>query len=226
MPSVKPSRKVPGAAENQAIGDPGTGMGKRIDRDGDGSRDELQEALRQLQRPRRPTAEKPTEEVKEAVRELAEQQRAAAERRPRPGRPARLTWAGIAFILIAVVVIAVILGRPEPPPPPATSAQEAVRGFWRSLIAGKYEAAAFYCSREIVDKYGSRKQAGERLKEQFGSNPPVRVVKIGEPEQLPDSSDLRVTYEVYLRSGTPRSGDAIVTDSGDPKVGYVIRAGL
>jgi hypothetical protein len=201
-------------------------MRRRIDLGGDGSQDDLEEALRQLQRPRKPTAEQPAAEVEEAVRELAEQQKvAAAAKKPRPRRPAWLTWGAVALVAVGAIGALFAFTRPEPPPPPAASAREAVSGFWRAMIAGKYEAAAFYCP-AMVDKYGSRKQAGERLKEQFGSNPPVRLAKIGEPEELPDSSDVRVSYELYLRSGTPRAGDAIVTYSGNPQVGYVIVAGL
>jgi Sec-independent protein translocase protein TatA len=197
-------------------------MPKRIDLDGGDSHDELEEALRQLQRPKR-TEARPREEVQEAVREIAEQQKAEAKaRKERVARPPWLIWALIGSVVLIAVVLAVILLRPEPLPPPAATAQEAVSGFWRSLIDGKYEAATVYYP-SMVDKYGSRKQAAEKLREHFGDNPPVRISKVGEPEQVPDSTDTRVSYEVYLRSGSPRGGDAIVSSEGG---GYVIVAGI
>jgi hypothetical protein len=207
-------------------------MPKRIDLDTNGgdTNDDLEKALRQLQRPQkrqpRSDAEKKQqtrEEVQDAVRELAQQQKVAAEaRKPRAPRPTWLIPVVIAAVALAGIIIAVIAFRPEPLPAPATTAQGAVSGFWRSLIDGKYEAATVYCP-SMVDKYGSRKQAAERLQETFGQNPPVRLSKVGDPEELPDSSDLRISYEIYLRSGTPRSGEAIVSANDGT---YAIVAGI
>jgi hypothetical protein len=199
-------------------------MPKRIDVGGEGSHDDLEEALRQLQRGRRPAAGRPREEVQEAVREIAEQQKAVATAR-RGGVPAWAKWAAI-IVVVAAVAVAVFLSlRKEPLPPPAASAPEAVTGFWQAVIGHKYEAATVYYP-SLVDKYGSLGQAAEGLKEHFGENPPVKLSRLGEPEQVPDSADVRISYEIYLRSGTPRSGDAIVTDTGDPQTGFVIVAGI
>jgi len=211
-------------------------MPKRIDLDGGDSHDELEEALRQLQRPQRrqrpsqpsdPSQPGPApetqEEVQDAVRELAAQQKAAAAaQKTRAPRPVWLIPVIVAAVVVIVAVAALPMLRPEPLPPPAITAQGAVSGFWQCLIEGKYEAATVYCP-SMVEKYGSRKQAAERLRETFGENPPVHLSKVGDPEQLPDSTDLRVSYEIYLRSGTPRSGDAIVASSG---TAYVIVAGI
>jgi hypothetical protein len=200
-------------------------MPKRIDLGGDDSEGGLEEALRQLQRPRRqPEAEQPQQQLQEAVREIAEQQKVAPRRGPSRA-PAWLKWVVLAVIVIGAIVAAVVFARPEPLPPPATSAKDAVVGFWKSVIAGNYQAATVYCP-DLIRKYGSRRQAANWLSEQFSSNPPVRLGRVGEPEQLPDSTDTRVSYQVYLRSGTPRTGDAIVSDTGDRKTGYVITAGL
>ena len=207
-------------------------MPKRIDLDSSGgdSNDDLEKALRELQRPqkRQPKSDAEDEqetraEVQDAVRKLAEQQKVAAEaRKPRAPRPAWLIPVLVAAVALVAIIVAVIVLKPEPLPPPATTAQGAVSGFWRALIDGKYEAATVYCP-SMVEKYGSRKQAAERLRETFGQNPPVQLSKVGDPEELPDSADLRISYEIYLRSGTPRNGEAIVaSDDG----AYVIVAGI
>ncbi len=200
-------------------------MPKRIDLDSDagGAGDELEEALRQLQRGAKPGPAKETrEEVRDAVREIAEQQKTMAEARKVRPRPRWLIWAIIGPVILIALIVAIVRFRPEPLPPPAATAQEAVSGFWRSLIDGKYEAATVYYP-SMVDKYGSRKQAAEKLREHFGENPPTRISKLGDAEEVPDTSDLRVSYEVYMRSGTPRTGDAIISSGPD---GYVIVAGI
>jgi len=203
-------------------------MRERIDLDNGDSRKDLEEALHQLQRPSRRSPEDPAYggQVQDALRELAEQQRAEKEAKGARvrARPSRLPWWVIAVLVAAGVVVAVLLVRPEPLPPPATSAQEAVTSFWQSLIDGKYEAATAYCP-SMVDKYGNRKQAAQRLREHFRNNPPVQVSKVGSPEQLPDSPNVSVRYEVYLRSGAVRTGDAIVSNS-EGAGGYVIVAGI
>lgn len=200
-------------------------MPKRIDLDDDAGGDggDLEEALRQLQRGAKPGPTKQTrEEVQDAVREIAVEQRKLAESRKVRPRPRWLIWAILGPVILIALIIAVVELKPEPLPPPAATAQEAVSGFWRSLIDGKYEAATVYYP-SMVDKYGSRKQAAEKLREHFADNPPVRISKLGEAEEVPDSSDLRISYEVYLRSGTPRTGDAIVTSGAQ---GYEIVAGI
>lgn len=207
-------------------------MPDRIDLD-DGSEGDLEEALRQLQRRSQPAKQEPEEkeaapraDLQEAVREIAAQQKAAAARKPRrPGAYLWMLWALLGATVVAGAVVAAIRLRPEPLPPPATSATAAVTGFWNAVIAGKYQAATVYCP-DLVQRYGSRKQAAERLKEQFSANPPVRLSQVGEPEPLPDSQDLRVSYQVDLRGGTPRTGDAIVRNTNDPAVGYIIVAGI
>jgi hypothetical protein len=200
-------------------------MPKRIDLDSDagGAGDELEEALRQLQQGAKPGPAKETrEEVRDAVREIAEQQKTMAEASKVRPRPRWLIWAIIGPIVLIVLITAILKFRPEPLPPPATTAQEAVSGFWRSLIDGKYEAATIYYP-SMVDKYGSRKQAAEKLREHFSENPPTRISKLGDAEEVPDTSDLRVSYEVYMRSGTPRTGDAIISSGPE---GYIIVAGI
>src|SRR5574340_1036492 len=122
-------------------------MPKRIDLDSDAGGDGggLEEALRQLQRGAKPGPTQETrEEVQDAVREIAVQQRTLAESRNAQPRPRLLLWAILGPILLVVLIVAVMKFKPEPLPPPAATAQEAVNGFWRSLIDGKYEAATVY----------------------------------------------------------------------------------
>jgi hypothetical protein len=114
---------------------------------------------------------------------------------------------------------------PEPLPPPAESATEAVEGFWKAIIAGKYQGATVYCP-SLVDKYGSREQAARYLKEQFQANPPMVVRNVELSETIPDSLDLIVTYEVIRRTGSPLTGQAVVMDTRDPERGYVILSGI
>jgi hypothetical protein len=75
----------------------------------------------------------------------------------------------------------------------------------------------------LVDKYGSRQQAAVYLRQNFEADPP-RNVTVGEAEPLPETEDLRVSYEVWRRSGRPRTGEFIVRHS-ESTGGYVIVAG-
>ena len=84
-----------------------------------------------------------------------------------------------------------------------------MRGFWAALVEENYEAATVHYP-ALVDRYGSRKQAALHLRDMFGSNPPIQVSSVGEPEALPESDDLRLSYEVFLRNGRPRTGEFIV----------------
>jgi hypothetical protein len=220
----------------------------RIDLGGDDSQDDLAEALRQLedqQQKRGAQAEpsaapedvseedaarrrareeqdaerqKSRDEVQgavEAIRERQVAERAAPRAR---GGPAR--WIARGAVGAALIAAAVLLLRPEPLPPPAATPQEAVEGFWQSMVGGHYRGATvFYPA--LVDKYGSRRQAALHLEQMFGDDPPVKV-SVGDPEELPDSGDLRVTYEVWRRSGRPRTGELIVRHSGSSATGYVI----
>ena len=188
---------------------------------GDESEEELADALRQLEeaarggrgRKRKPpgaeegpgeqSAEgaaadrKAREDVQEAVAEILEE-RAAAARRPR--RRARLgptaRWTLLGVVVVGLAAAGLMALRPRPLPPAATSAQEAVDGFWKALIAGDYEGATVYCPM-LIARYGSRKQAALVLRQYFGDNPPVTVHAVGEAEQLPDSDDLRVSCLLY-----------------------------
>jgi len=188
-------------------------------------RDELQEALRDLARQqRRAPSPTPGEEVAEAVERIAERQREERRRRP-PSRWARAKWPAMGVATLALVVVCVIVLWPEPLPPAAESATEAVEGFWRAIIGGRYEAATVYCP-SLVDRYGSRAQAARFLKGHFSSNPPTMVRNVTVSGTVPDSLDLIVDYEVIRRSGSPFSGQAVVTDTGDRKQGYVIVSGI
>ena len=219
----------------------------RMDLGGDDSQDELADALRQLEQQQRSPESEPAREpgetreefeerrkeehrrtrdgVQEAVEEIRER-REVAERRPRPGAGAGAVVRWVVIVTLAAVLIAaaVVKLRPTPLPEAADTAREAVEGFWSALIAGDYEGATVYYP-TLVDRYASRKQAAMRLQEYFGDNPPVNIRSVGEPEELPDSTDLRVSYEVILRSGRPRTGEFIVAYSGQRKTGYVIITG-
>jgi hypothetical protein len=119
-----------------------------------------------------------------------------------------------------LIAAAVILVRPEPLPPPAATPQAAVKGFWETMAHGHYEGATVYYP-ALVDTYGSRRQAALHLREMFGDDPPVKV-SVGDPEELPESGDLRISYEVWRRSGRPRTGEFIVRQSDSAAAGYVI----
>jgi len=222
----------------------------RIDLDGDDAQDDLAEALRQLERQQKKPAEggarRPSEqdlerrkqerereadhrrsrdEVQGAVAAIRERQIAQERAVPsRRARPSLARWIVLGIIALAVVVSTAIALWPEPLPPPAVSPQEAVRGFWGQIIAGKYEGAPVYYP-ALIDKYGSRKQAALFLEQELAADPPTKV-NVSEPEALPDSDDLRVGYEVWRRSGRPRAGEFIVRDTGAEETGYIIITGL
>jgi hypothetical protein len=221
----------------------------RIDLDSDGSHDELADALRQLEK-RQQAADSPPradagaeaarrrarrereeehrrargeiEGAVEAIRErqLAEEQRAAAKKRA----PRRWAWIVLGVVAVAVIVTAALALRPEPLPPPAMSAEEAVRGFWEAIAAGHYQGATVYYP-ALVETYGSRRQAAVYLIEKFGGDPPTKIT-VGEAELLPESDDLRVSYQIWRRSGRPYSGEFVVRDSGSEKADYVIVTGI
>jgi hypothetical protein len=162
--------------------------------------------------------QKSRDEIEGAVEAIRERQ--VAERVPvRRARFGPARWIALGAIAAGVIVLAAILLRPEPLPPPATSAQAAVRGFWDAIGRGHYQGATVYYP-ALIENYGSRKQAALHLKQMFGDDPPVKV-SVGPPEELADSDDLRVGYEVWRRSGMPRKGEFIVRDSGSA-TGYVI----
>jgi len=209
-------------------------MPDRIDLNGeDGGPDDLQDAFRQLEKQQKEAAEKPPEEpkakprpdIKDAVLQIKEQ-REEAEREPEVSPwPRRLRWSIIGFGLVTVLVATAMLLWPTPMPAPALSPRGAVRGFWSALIEENYEGATvFYPS--MVDRYGSRKQAALRLQEVFREDPPVRISSIGSAESVPESDDIRVSYEIFLRSGRPRTGEAIVSGADLEESGYVIITGI
>jgi len=209
-------------------------MPDRIDLNGeDGGPDDLQDAFRQLEKQQKEAAEKPPEEpkakprpdIKDAVLQIKEQQE-EAEREPEVSPwPRRLRWSIIGFGLVTVLVATAMLLWPTPMPAPALSPRGAVRGFWSALIEENYEGATvFYPS--MVDRYGSRKQAALRLQEVFREDPPVRISSIGSAESVPESDDIRVSYEIFLRSGRPRTGEAIVSGADLEESGYVIITGI
>jgi len=198
-------------------------MPKRIDIDGGDAQNEIADALRQLDRRQR--AVDRDSELERAVQEVAEQQKVSAppppQRTPDTARGSRLAWIGLAVVVIGLVAAVLIFMRQEPPPAPAQNAQEAVRGFWTCLIEGKYEAATYY-GRYLQTTYGSPSQAGEALRERFQGNPPAVIRTIGDPELVPDTTTYRVPYEVYMKSGLPRVGEFIVSDTGSPSTGFII----
>lgn len=207
-------------------------------------RDELAEAVRQLEKqraagqkpPGEAKREKPKpgpkkkaedratqEDLQEAVEAIGRERREAAARRPRRRLGPYLRWIAFAVVLAVVIVAGVLRMRPEALPAPAVSAEGAVEGFWAAVIEGKHEAATVYYP-ALVNRYGSRKQAARYLEDLFRENPPIEIVSVGEAEELPDSDDLRVSYEVCLRNGRPRTGEFIVQYTGGPSTGYVIVA--
>jgi hypothetical protein len=164
------------------------------------------------------------DQVQDAVTAIRQQQVSAEPTPTSREAPRRVRWV---FILVAIAVLiaaAVIALRPTPLPGPALSARDAVRGFWSSLVEEHYEAATvFYPA--LVDKYASRKQAALFLQQFAGKDAPVRIGRIGEAEPLPDSDNVRVSWEVTRRSGRPWTGEFIVGNYGDREAGYVILYG-
>jgi len=200
-------------------------MPRRIDIDGGDAENEIAEALRQLGR-KREAVDRETE-LKRAVQEVAEQQKAAAPvpppgRRPTSPWAARAAWIGIAVVALGLIGAVFALMKPEPPPPTARTAEEAVRQFWTCLIEGRYEAAVHYYP-AMQTRYGSTGQAAEQLREVFQQDPPTVIRLIEEAEPVPDSSALRVRYEVYKKSGQPRVGEFLVT--GSSTTGFIIITG-
>jgi hypothetical protein len=166
--------------------------------------EDTQTARRRFQREREAGHRQSREDIQgdlEAIRERQE------ERKPRKKRAGPTRW--------------VVL--PVPLPEPAYSPEGAVRGFWQSISEGHYEGATvFYPA--LVDKYGSRRQAAMYLEDRFASDP-VTKVTVGAPEELPDTGDLRVPYEVWRRSGRPTTGEFIVRGAGPPTNTYSIITG-
>lgn len=161
------------------------------------------------------------EGIQDAVEAIERDQEAiAASRAARPA-PSRIRWVVLGVLVVGAIAVAAVMLRPEPLPPPAQYPQEAVEGFWREIVAGSYEGATVYYP-NLVERFGSRKQAALHLRDLFQENPPIEVTSVGTPEELPDSADLRVSYEVYLRNGLPRTGEFIVRYTGDPATGYAI----
>jgi len=230
-------------------------MSERFDLGNGEGADDLEEALRQLQRGGRPAettpkadAEATDEETRAEARRRFEEQQEAERRKSREGIEGALgairkqqiaaaeaaprrpwltvfKWSAFALIGLALVVALVLALLPTPPPPPARSPEAAVQGFWESVISGDFEAATHYYP-PMVDRYGSRKQAALSLESYFRSDPPVAVASIGQPEQVPDSEQLWVSYEVTNRSGRPRVGEAVVVYSSGEGTGYTVVSGI
>ncbi len=199
-------------------------MPRRIDIDGGDPQDEIEKALRQLTQRQRPA--QPQQELDRAVQEVAEQQKEEVTRRQAASRPwvKKAAWAGISVAVLGLIAAIVIVTRPEPPPPPAPTAEDAVRGFWNCIIDGKYEAAISYYP-ELRTLYGSSAQAGGELRQRLSSNPPTSVNQVGPAEPVAGTTQYKVPYEVYLRSGQPRIGRFLVNDTGSPSQGFVIVEG-
>ncbi len=221
----------------------------RIDLGGGDSKDELEEALRQLERQQKKPAETqgapaPTDavakrraqrereaehkrargDIQSAVEAIREREEAKERVVAKKKAPRRWPWivVGVVGLIITGVVVMALL--PKPLPPPATTAKQAVSGFWNAIVEKHYEGATvFYPA--LVDRYGSRKQAAIVLAQRFGEDPPTKVT-VGEAEPLPESDDLRVTYEVWRRSGRPYNGECVVRNSGGEKTGYTIVTGI
>jgi hypothetical protein len=180
------------------------------------------EAKRRFEEERRAGHRRSREDIQDALEAIGREQRAAAARRPRRAA-AWVVWVVLGVVVVGGIVAAAVRLRPEPLPPTAVTPEQAVEGFWRALIDGKYEAATVYYP-GLVERYASRKQAALHLRDQFGQNPPIEITGLGEAEEIPDSGDLRVSYEVCLRNGWPRPGEFIVRRAAGAEAGYVIVA--
>ena len=174
-----------------------------------GPSDEPSAAKQEFEEARDAEHRKSREGIQDALEQIDRDQRETVGRGVRRKAPSPIKWVAIAVLLVGLIGAAVVTLRPEPLPPPAASPQEAVRGFWAALVEENYEAATVHYP-ALVDRYGSRKQAALHLRDMFGGNPPIQVSSVGEPEALPESGDLRVSYEVFLRNGRVRTGEFIV----------------
>jgi len=190
--------------------------------DGAALTEEETEAKRRFEEERTAGHRRSRENIQDALEAIGREQRAAAARRPRRG-VARVAWVVLGVVVVGAIVAAALTLRPEPLPPIASTPEQAVEGFWQALIDGKYEAATVYYP-GLVDRYASRKQAALYLRDQFGQNPPIEMTSMGEAEEIPDSGDLRVSYEVCLRNGWPRTGEFIVRAAPGGEAGYVVVA--
>ncbi len=161
------------------------------------------------------------EGIQDAVEAIERDQEAIAAARAARPAASRIRWVALGILVAGAIAVAAVMLRPQPLPPPAEYPEAAVEGFWREIVAGSYEGATVYYP-SLVDRFGSRKQAALHLRDLFQDNPPIEVTSVGTPEELPDSADLRVGYEVYLRNGVPRVGEFIVRYTGDPATGYAI----
>ena len=178
------------------------------------------EAKRRFEEERRAGHRRSREDIQDALEAIGREQEAAAKRRPRRG-VSPVVWVVLGVVVVAGVVVAAVGLRPEPLPPAAVTPEQAVEGFWQALIDGKYEAATVYYP-EVVERYASRKQAALYLRDQFGENPPIAITSVGETEEISDSGDLRVRYEVTLRNGWPRPGEFIVRRVAGTQAEYAI----
>jgi hypothetical protein len=183
--------------------------------------EEEAEAKRQFEEGRKAGHRKSREDIQDALEAIGREQH-AAKRRPRRG-VSPVVWVVLGVVVVGAIVAAALALRPEPLPLTASTPEQAVEGFWQALIDGKYEAATVYYP-GLLDRYASRKQAALYLRDQFGQNPPIEITSMGEAEEIPDSGDLRVSYEVCLRNGWPRTGEFIVRAAPGGEAGYVVVA--
>jgi len=188
------------------------------------SKAEIEAARRRARREREEEHRRARGEIEGAVEAIRDRQIAEERAAVKKQGPRRWPWVVLGIVAVAVIVVAVLALRPEPLPPPAMSAEEAVQGFWDAIATGHYQGATVYYP-ALVDKYGSRKQAAVYLVEKFGEDPPTKVT-VGEAEPLPESDDVRVSYEVWRRSGRPYTGEFVVRNSGSEKADYVIVTGM
>jgi len=186
-----------------------------------GPSDQDSAAKREFEAAREAEHRKSREGIQDALEQIDRDQRETVDRGVRRKAPSPIKWVVTVVLLIGLIGAAVLTLRPEPLPPPAASPQDAVRGFWAALVEENYEAATVHYP-ALVDRYGSRKQAALHLRDMFGGNPPIQVSSVGEPEALPESDDLRLSYEVFLRNGRPRTGEFIVRRAASPEPVYFI----
>lgn len=183
-----------------------------------------EESRRRFEERREAERERSREDVEEAVEAIRERKEAVEGVPERRAAGTTVRWVVIALVIAGAIAAAAVAFWPQPLPPPATTPEAAVRGFWDAVIAGNYEGATVYYP-ALVSKYGSRKQAAVYLEQVFRDDPPMGIAEIGEPEPLPETEDLRVTYEIWRRSGRPRTGEFIVRYSEGARPGYIIVTG-
>ena len=155
-----------------------------------------------------------------SLKETREAAQAAQQR-----RSLQAWWIGLAVAatLVAIGLAMLIAQRRESAPAPPSTPQQVVASFWEAMIAKRYsEAVALWP--DLVTTYGSRAQAGERLRGLGEQIQPARLQEIGQAYRRAGSDEMYVPYSLLLASGRVRSSTLLVKRTADGH--WVLAGGL